>query len=103
MDADLTTVLLAGADELVELAAVADGLGTLGVADIERWQALDRLSQHLAGIASFLTDLADAVPQVTLDLSEALGALKTAALADRLAGRYRDADDDPGALELFGT
>ena len=103
MDADLTTVLLAGADELVELAAVADGLGAVGVADIERWQALDRLSQHLAGIASFLTGLADAVPPVALDLSEALGALKTAALADRLAGRYRVADDDPGALELFGT
>ncbi len=101
MLASLTTVLLAGADELSELAGVADQLGTAGIADIERLQSLDRLSQHLDGLATFLTGLADILPDVRLDVSGALAAVKTGALANRLASKDRDSVD-PGAMELFG-
>lgn len=103
MEATLQTLLLSGADELAELATVADQLGAVGIADIERWQSLDRLSQHLAGMATFLAELAVGVPDLALDVSDALARLKTAALADRLAGRVHDEECDAGALELFGA
>ena len=101
MQANLQTVLLAGASELADLATVADQLGAVGSSDVERWQALDRLSQHLAGLAVFLAELAGTVPEVPLDVAGALAGLKTAALADRLAGRACHDDYDAGALELF--
>ena len=102
MAASLTAVLLAGADELSELAGVADQLGTAGIADIERLQSLDRLSQHLDGLAIFLTGLADMLPDMTLDVSGVLAALKTGALANRLASRNSLDSVDSGTMELFG-
>ncbi len=103
MTAKLTAVLLAGAEELADLAVTADELGAAGVAEVERWQVLDRLSQHLAGLAAFLAALADIVPESTLDVSGALGQLKTAALADRIAGRPCEPEAERGVLELFGA
>lgn len=103
MHADLQTVLRAGAEELADLALVADQLGAVGIADVERWQSLDRMSQHLAGMAAFLSALSAAVPDTSLDVSRAMDRLTTSALADRLAGRACEEAADAGALELFGA
>ena len=103
MHADLQMVLRAGADELADLAVVADQLGAVGIADVERWQSLDRMSQHLAGMAAFLSVLSVTVPDTSLDVSLAMGRLTTSALADRLAGRACEDEADAGALELFGA
>ena len=101
MAKNLVTVLLAGAEELMELSAVADQLGSAGIADVERWQALDRMSQHLDGMATFLAGLAEAVPDAVVDLTGAFARLKTNALADRLAGQSPSAEFDSGTLEMF--
>ena len=102
-DRCLSTVLVAAAGELTDLAAVADQLGGVGQDDIERWQSLDRLSQHLAGMAAFLTGLSVVVPDMEPDLDRALSVLTTSALADRLVGRTSETDTESGDMELFGA
>ena len=99
----LSTVLVAAAGELTDLASVADQLGGVGLGDIERWQALDRLSQHLAGMAAFLTGLSVVVPPIEPALDHALAVLTTSALADRLVGRTGGAGAESGDMELFGA
>jgi hypothetical protein len=99
----LAAVLIAAAGELADLAAVADQLGGIGLDEIERWQSMDRLSQHLAGLAAFLTELSAGVPNVEPDLASSLAVLNTRALADRLAGRSLEVNGDSGEMEFFGA
>jgi hypothetical protein len=99
----LAAVLVAAAGELADLATVADQLGGVGVDDIERWQSMDRLSQHLAGLAAFLTVLSAGVPHVEPDLASSLAVINTRGLADRLAGRSLEAEGNSGEMELFGA
>lgn len=94
-------VLMAASEELTELAALADSIGASTLDPVERLQPLDRLSQHLAGLARFFTAVQAVVPPVTADIGLALGTVPVGALADRLAGRIAVADTDPGHLELF--
>jgi hypothetical protein len=97
----LSDVLQATAEELSQLSCEADQLGGLGIADVERWQALDRMSQYLNGMSLFLSHLAGTVHVVAPDLSDALALLTTSALAARLAGTAGRDEEDAGALELF--
>ncbi len=99
----LASVLVAAAGELADLASIADQLGGVGLAEIERWQSLDRLSQHLAGMAAFLTGLSAVVPYFEPDMAAALAVLNTSALADRLAGRSLVDEGDPGEMDFFGA
>ena len=99
----LATVLGDASRELTDLATLADQLGVVGLADVERWQSLDKLSQHLAGLAAFLFGLSEVVPDVEADLRCALAAVKTKALADRLAGQPNNDEGVAGEIELFGA
>jgi hypothetical protein len=99
----LAAVLVAAAGELSDLASVADQLGGVGLDEIERWQSMDRLSQHLAGLAAFLTELSAVVPYVEPDLAKSLAVVNTQALADRLAGHSLETNGDAGEMEFFGA
>jgi hypothetical protein len=99
----LPDVLQAAAAELLHLASAADSLGVCQAASSEQWQSLDRMSQHLGELSSFLLAVSYAVPDIQPDLSAALSAVRVGALAARLSAREAVEDDDPGELELFGA
>ena len=100
----LSTILQAGAAELAQLARVADGLGVCQLDDAEQWQSLDRLSQHLDELATFLSAVSTAVPDLRLDLADAFAAIRLGKLARRLAaGSAEDGEEASGEIELFGA
>ena len=111
--APLAAVLCATADELSALADAASGvqaaLGDAGFmpdvqgASIERLQALDLITQRLAGLSAFLTALAPTVtPGASADAMLAAADVTVSALAARLC-----AQPEPvaaaGECELFGA
>ncbi len=99
----LTAVLQATAAELMHLAGIADGLGVCQAADAERWQSLDRMSQHLGELSIFLSAVSSAVPDLQPDLDDALAAVRVGKLVQRLsAAPACEEDGEPGELELFG-
>ena len=99
----LTAVLQAAAAELMHLAGVADGLGVCQLGHAERWQSLDRMSQHLGELSLFLSAVSCAVPDFRPDLADALAAVRVGKLVHRLtASLDAEAEEDPGELELFG-
>ncbi len=97
----LPDVLQAAAAELLHLASTADGLGVCQLASSEQWQSLDRMSQHLGELSTFLLAVSYAIPNIRPDLASALAAVRVGALAARLSAREIVEDDDPGELELF--
>ena len=99
----LTAVLQAAAAELSHLATVADGLGVCQAGNAEQWQSLDRMSQHLGELSTFLAAVSDAVPDFRPDLAEALAGVRVGKLAQRLAASPSFAEEDvSGELEMFG-
>lgn len=96
----ISAALHASAQELTDLAVVADRLVGAGVAEVERWQALDRLSQHLSGLAVFLAGVATATPGLRQDVTAALNPLTNLSLVSRLLS-LQQTDAEAGALELF--
>ena len=99
----LATVLEAAAAELMHLAGVADGLGVCQVGNAEQWQSLDQMSQHLGELSIFLSAVSCAAPDLHLDLTEALAAVRVAKLVRRLtADPALAADEESGELEMFG-
>ena len=100
----LPAILQAAGTELSQLAQVADGLGVCQLGEAERWQALDRLSQHLSEMAGFLSAVSVAVPDLRLDLADALAGIRVGKLAERLAASPAGWEDEvSGELELFGA
>lgn len=108
--AQLAAVLAAVADEMQELAGLAealqDGIGSLPIAfddlAMEQIQALDMMTQRLSGLAGFLAGLASTIPdKVQAGIGDALQAMPLADMQSRLASRPVAAAE-AGALELFG-
>ncbi len=98
----LPAVLQAAAAELMHLAGIADGLGVGQAVDAERWQSLDRMSQHLGELSVFLSAVSCAIPDFRPDLADALAAVRVGRLVSRLTDSLSsEADEDPGELELF--
>ncbi|WP_158744826.1 hypothetical protein [Acidisphaera sp. L21] len=102
-DLALPDVLQAAAAELMHLASVADGLGVCqSSASSEQWQSLDRMSQHLEGLSTFLSAISSVVPDIRPDLADALAAVRVGALFNRLTATAPAADvDDSGDFDLF--
>ena len=111
----LSTVLMAVATEVRDLAAAADGLqdlvgslltDPLAMADssaLERGQALDAVVQRLQALEMFLATLAPAVsPDWAVDPREAADRLLLASLAQRLSGVAIDTiQEDRGDCDFF--
>jgi hypothetical protein len=105
MEADMPTLhalLRTTANELADMAVETDGLGISHIPSVERWQALDLISQCLASLGLFLNALTDVVPDCRPALDDALAGVTVGSLADRLAGRVsRSNEVDCGALDMF--
>ena len=100
----LPAVLQAAADELMHLASIADGLGVCQAENAEQWQSLDRMSQHLGELATFLSAVSGVIPNLRPDLADALAAVRVGKLVHRLtASPVLDEEEDPGELELFNA
>jgi len=111
----LSTVLMAVATEVRELAAAADGLqdlvgslltDPLAMADssaLERGQALDAVVQRLQALEMFLATLAPSVkPEWSVDPRQAADRLLLASLAQRLSGVAVDTvKEDRGDCDFF--
>jgi hypothetical protein len=111
----LSTVLMAVATEVRDLAAAADGLqdlvgslltDPLAMADssaLERGQALDAVVQRLQALEMFLAMLAPSVkPEWAVDPRAAADRLLLASLAQRLSGVAIDtAQEDRGDCDFF--
>ena len=101
MRRDFAEMLLAAAAELNELSVLADSISAGDLDIVLRLQPLDRMSQHLAALATFLATAAAALPSGGPDLSAALARMPVSDLADRLGGHARLACVTSGSLELF--
>ncbi len=99
----LHAVLNATAIELGELAILTDDLGGARVVSAEQWQALDLISQRLAGLGSFLQALVPELPDCRPELDVALATVRVGGLVSRLLGRVEEGADDSGELEFFET
>jgi hypothetical protein len=113
--APLSTVLMAVATEVRELAVAADGLqdlvgnlisDPLAMTDaraIERGQALDAVVQRLQALELFLSTLAPSVaPEWSVDTRPAAELLLLAGVAQRLSGVAVDvAREDRGECDFF--
>ncbi len=107
MQRPVRDVLNAVADELAALAQTAlklqSELSPLAYsgADLDTVQSLDLLTQALACLAAFTSQVGNSVPCVTLvELEGAHGCISLGELSRRLAGLARS--DDPEAVdELF--
>ena len=113
--APLSTVLMAVATEVRDLAAAADGLqdlvgslltDPLAMADssaLERGQALDAVVQRLQALETFLATLAPSVkPEWAVDPTEAANRLLLASLAQKLSGVAVDTgQEDRGDCDFF--
>ena len=113
--APLSTVLLAVASEVADLAAAADSLqelvgsllsDPLAMIDaraVEQGQVLDSIVQRLQGLQTFLGALAPAVsPEWSVDPREAADLLLLASLAQKLSGVAVDVSaEDNGACDFF--
>ncbi len=99
----LHAVLHATALELGELALLTDDLGGARVVSAEQWQALDLISQRLAGLGSFLHALVSELPDCRPDLGGALATVRVGALVQRLLGQPEHSDEASGDLEVFGA
>jgi hypothetical protein len=111
----LSTVLMAVATEVRDLAAAADGLqdlvgslltDPLAMADssaLERGQALDAVVQRLQALEMFLATLAPSVkPEWEVDPREAADRLLLASLAQKLSGVAVDiVQEDRGECDFF--
>ncbi len=111
----LSTVLMAVATEVRDLAAAADGLqdlvgslltDPLAMADssaLERGQALDAVVQRLQALEMFLATLAPSVkPEWAVDPREAADRLLLASLAQKLSGVAVDTvQEDRGDCDFF--
>ena len=96
----LHAVLRATAVELADLAALTDDHGGARVVSAEQWQALDLISQRLAGLGSFLHALVPALPDCRPELQDALSTVRVSALVSRLIGHPGE-EVDSGELEFF--
>ena len=104
MPLGLPAVLQAAAAELAQLACMAEGLGICPMANAEQWQSLDRMSQHLGELSTFLSAISVAIPDLRPDLGDALAAIRLGKLASRLAADPAGyEEEDSGELELFGA
>ena len=111
----LSTVLMAVATEVRDLAAAADGLqdlvgslltDPLAMADssaLERGQALDAVVQRLQALEMFLATLAPSVkPEWAVDPREAADRLLLASRAQKLSGVAVDTvQEDRGDCDFF--
>ena len=97
----LHAVLNATAIELSELAILTDDLGGARVVSAEQWQALDLISQRLAGLGSFLQALVPELPDCRPELHIALSTVRVGGLISRLLGRADDGQEHSGELEFF--
>ncbi len=111
----LSTVLLAVASEVADLAEAADGLQALVgrlLSDpmimidseaVERGQVLDAIVQRLQALQTFLAALAPAVqPDWAVDPRKAADMLLLASLAQRLSGAALDTvAPDNGSCDFF--
>jgi hypothetical protein len=93
--------------ELISVALLSDATRDPG--HVREFQAIDRLVQHLHGVALFVSALSDAVPETwRVDAERAAGEVPLHDLALRLAGvvgpdlRAAAPSDQGGDLELFG-
>lgn len=67
-----------------------------------RIQTLDSLTQHLSALATFVDDLASALPVCEqVDLTAAASRIRLGRLRSSLVGEIAPHDDTPGAVELF--
>ncbi len=98
----LHAVLRATAVELGELAVLTDDLGGARVVSAEQWQALDLISQRLAGLGVFLEALCPELPDFRPELDVALATVRVGGLVKRLLGQPEETDE-AGELEFFET
>ena len=96
----LHALLRATAVELSDLATLTDDLGGARIVSPEQWQALDLISQRLAGLGTFLHALVPELPDCRPPIDYALSTVRVGALVSRLIGQT-EADTNGGDLEFF--
>jgi hypothetical protein len=96
----LHDLLRAAAVELADLATQTDDLGGTRIVSPEQWQALDLISQRLAGLGTFLHALVPELPDCQPPVEYALSTVRVGALANRLRGCV-EAEVNSGDLEFF--
>ena len=100
----LPAILQSAAAELTELAVLADDLGVCSAADAERWRSLDRMSQHLGELATFLRAVSQAIPESEPDLADAIAAIRVGRLVNRFTSRpAAEPAEQAGDFEMFGA